>query len=71
MAHQCEVPPPRQIADWMRLLLEWVANVLGAASAPVAPMGSLKELCAEIGQTTVEKYFLIGALSKARLLGDK
>ena len=55
----------------MRLLLEWVANVLGAASAPVTPMGSLKELCAEIGQTTVEKYFLIGALSKAGLLGDK
>lgn len=62
---------PRQIADQMRLLLEWVANVLGAASAPVAPMGSLKELCAEIGQTTVERYFLKGALGKAGLLGNK
>ena len=55
----------------MQRLQEWVADVFGAASAPVTPMGSLKELCAEIGQTTVEKYFLIGALSKAGLLGDK
>lgn len=63
--------PLRQIADWMQRLLEWGANVLGAASASATLTGSLKELCAEIGQTTLDKYFLIGALSKPGLLGDK
>ena len=59
---------PSQIADWKRLLLERAADVFGAAPAPATPAVDLKELHAKIGQLTLEKDFLQGALSKAGLL---
>lgn len=52
----------------MRLLLESSADVFGAALAPVAPLGELKELHVKIGQLTLEKDFLHVAQSKAGLL---
>lgn len=62
---------PSQIADWKRLLQERAADVFGAAPVPAAPAVDLKELHAKIGQLTLEKDFLHGALSKAGLLSDK
>ena len=62
---------PSQIADCKRLLLEQAANVFGAAPAASAPVINLKELHAKIGQLSLEKDFLHGALSKAGLLSDK
>ena len=62
---------PSQIADWKRLLQARAADVFGAAPAPAAPAVDLKELHAKIGQLTLEKDFLHGALSKAGLLSDK
>ena len=62
---------PSQIADWKRLLQELAADVFGAALAPAAPAVDLKKLHAKIGQLTLEKDFLQGALSKAGLLSDK
>lgn len=59
---------PSQIADWKRLLLERAADVFGAPPATTAPVVDLKELHAKIGQLTLEKDFLHGALSKAGLL---
>jgi|GEM_PF-5829425 len=47
------------------MLLERAANVFGTPSAPTAPVVDLKELHAKIGQLTLEKVFLRGALSKA------
>ena len=38
---------------------------------PPPPVVDLKELHAKIGQLTLEKDFLHGALSKARLLSGK
>ena len=65
LAQQYEVHPS-QIADWKRMLLERVADVFGAP-VPAAPVVDLKELHAKIGQLTLEKDFLQGALSKAGL----
>ena len=62
---------PTQIADWKRLLLDRAADVFGAAPASTAPVVDLKELHAKIGQLTLEKDFLQGALSKAGLLSAK
>ena len=59
---------PSQIADWKRLLLERAADVFGTPPAGTAPVVDLKELHAKIGQLTLEKDFLHGALSKAGLL---
>ena len=65
LAQQYEVHPS-QFADWKRMLLERVADVFGAP-VPAAPVVDLKELHAKIGQLTLEKDFLQGALSKAGL----
>ena len=70
LAQQYEVHPS-QLADWKRLLLERAVDVFGPAPVPVAPAVDLKELNAKIGQLTLEKDFLHGALSKAGLLSDK
>ena len=67
LAQQYEVHPS-QVADWKRLLLEGAADVFGAPPATTAPVVDLKELHAKIGQLTLEKDFLHGALSKAGLL---
>ena len=66
LAQQYELHPT-QIADWKRLLLDRAADVFGAAQA-AALVVDLKELHAKIGQLTLEKDFLHGALSKAGLL---
>ena len=67
LAQQYELHPT-QIADWKRLLLDRAADVFGAAQAAAPPVVDLKELHAKIGQLTLEKDFLHGALSKAGLL---
>ena len=67
LAQQYELHPT-QIADWKRLLLDRAADVFGAAQAAAPPVVDLKELHAKIGQLTLEKVFLHGALSKAGLL---
>jgi transposase len=67
LAQQYEVHSS-QIADWKRLLLERAADVFGTPSPANAPVVDLKELHAKIGQLTLEKDFLHGALSKAGLL---
>jgi transposase len=70
LAQQYEVHPS-QIADWKRLLVERAADVFGPSPVSTAPVVDLKELHAKIGQLTLEKDFLHGALSKAGLLSGK
>jgi transposase len=61
-----------QIKQWKDQLLEGAAGVFGTeAKAEVAPSVDLKELHAKIGQLTLEKDFLEGALGKAGLLSAK
>ena len=67
LAQQYEVHSS-QIADWKRLLLERAGDVFGTPPPANAPVVDLKELHAKIGQLTLEKDFLHGALSKAGLL---
>lgn len=67
LAQQYEVHPS-PIADWKRLLLERASDVFDTTPAPSAPVEDLKKLHAKIGQLTLEKDFLQGALSKAGLL---
>lgn len=50
------------------MLLEWAADVFGTTPAPTTPLIDLKELQAKIGQLSLKKDFLQGALSKAGLL---
>ena len=62
-----------QITAWKAQLLEGAAGVFGAGStgAETAPAVDVKLLHAKIGELTVEKDFLVGALGKAGLLSAK
>ena len=64
---------PHQIAAWKARLQEGAAGVFGSgpAAAEAAPVVDLKLLHAEIGELTLEKDFLPGALGKAGLLSAK
>jgi len=62
---------PNQVTEWRRQLIERAAGVFGGAAAPETPPVDLKVLHAKIGQLTLEKDFLEGALSKAGLLSAK
>ena len=63
---------PHQITAWKVPLQEGAAGVFGAGSAAEAvPTVDLKVLHAKIGELTLEKDFLSGALSKAGLLSAK
>lgn len=64
---------PHQITAWKAQLQEGAAVVFGAgpAAAEAAPTVDLKLLHAKIGELTLEKDFLSGALSKAGLLSAK
>jgi transposase-like protein len=72
LAQQFDVHP-NQITDWKARVLEGVAGLFGSdASRPeVAPTADLTVLHAKIGELTLEKDFLAGALSKAGLLSAK
>ena len=62
-----------QITQWRSQLLEGAADVFGgeARAEPSVPTVDVKTLHAKIGQLTLEKDFLEGALSKAGLLSAK
>jgi len=62
---------PAQIVAWKAQLQEGAAGVFGAGAAETAPVVDLKLLHAKIGELTLEKDFLSGALSKAGLLSAK
>ena len=64
---------PHQITAWKAQLQEGAAGVFGSGSAApeTAPVVDLKLLQAKIGELTLEKDFLSGALSKAGLLSAK
>ena len=62
-----------QITAWKAQLLEGAAGVFGAGSTgtETAPAVDVKLLHAKLGELTVEKDFLVGALGKAGLLSAK
>jgi transposase-like protein len=64
---------PHQITAWKAQLQDGAAGVFGpgVASTEPAPAVDLKLLHAKIGELTLEKDFLSGALSKAGLLSAK
>ena len=64
---------PHQITAWKAQLQEGAAGVFGSgpATTETAPVVDLKLLHAKIGELTLEKDFLSGALSKAGLLSAK
>ena len=64
---------PHQITAWKAQLQDGAAGVFGSgpAAAEAAPTVDLKLLHAKIGELTLEKDFLSGALSKAGLLSAK
>ena len=63
---------PNQITAWKAQLQEGAAGVFGSGLATEAvPPVDLKLLHAKIGELTLEKDFLSGALSKAGLLSAK
>ena len=64
---------PAQIVAWKAQQQEGAAGVFGAGAGATetAPVVDLKLLHAKIGELTLEKDFLSGALSKAGLLSAK
>ena len=62
-----------QITAWKAQLLEGAAGVFGAGSTGTesAPAVDVKLLHAKIGELTVERGFLVGALGKAGLPSAK
>jgi transposase len=72
LAQQFDIHP-NQITNWKARLLEGAVSLLGsdAAHPEVTPTVDLKVLHAKIGELTLEKDFLAGALSKAGLLSAK
>jgi transposase-like protein len=64
---------PHQITAWKAQLQEGAAGVFGtgAAATEAVPAVDLKLLHAKIGELTLEKDFLSGALSKAGLLSAR
>jgi len=64
---------PAQITAWKAQLQEGAAGVFGpgGTATEAAPAVDLKSLHAKIGELTLEKDFLSGALSKAGLLSAK
>ena len=60
---------PNQITQWRSQLLEGASGVFGrVAEADAAPAVDVKTLHAKIGELTLERDFLSGALCKAGLL---
>src|SRR4051794_7787803 len=72
LAQQFDIHP-NQITNWKARLLEGAVSLFGsdAAHPEVTPTVDLKVLHAKIGELTLEKDFLAGALSKAGLLSAK
>jgi len=70
LAQQFDVHP-NQIAQWKTQLLEGAAGVFDGRSGRCEPAVDLKSLHAKIGELTLEKDFLEGALGKAGLLSAK
>ena len=64
---------PHQITAWKGQLQDGAAGIFGSGPAAIetAPTVDLKLLHAKIGELTLEKDFLSGALSKAGLLSAK
>ena len=59
---------PNQITQWRSQLLEGASGVFGAAAVDPAPPVDVRTLHAKIGELTLGKDFLSGALGKAGLL---
>ena len=72
LAQQFDVHP-NQVTAWKGQLVDAAAGLFGSggAAAEVTPAVDVKTLHAKIGQLTLEKDFLSGALSKAGLLSAK
>ncbi len=64
---------PRQMMAWKCQLQEGAAGVVGpgAAASEAAPLVALKSLPTKIGELTLDREILSGALSKAGLLRAK
>ena len=62
---------PNQVKQWRDQLLEAATGILGdTGKSDTAPTIDVKDLHAKIGQLTLEKDFLSGALGKAGLLAS-
>ena len=72
LAEQFDVHPS-QITSWKAQLESGAADVFGPGGGSIAaqPAVDVKSLHAKIGELTLEKDFLEGALNKAGLLSAK